>query len=132
MKVDIGADTCILTAENLQRLGLSFEIKPWSRKLKGYEGNSIQNLGTTNLQVTFKDTSVLTEFTIVETPGHPSMIDCRQAQELGIITIHVEEVSSNSASPKVQQPVKHIGLSKATVTNEYHDCFDRIGRFPGA
>ena len=131
MKVDTGADTCILTIEDLQRLGLSVEIKPCSSILKGYGGNSIQNLGTTNLQVTFKDTSILTEFTIVEAPGHPSMIGCRQAQELGIITIHVEKVSSNSASPKAQQPVKHVGVSKATVTNEYQDCFNNIGRFPG-
>ena len=127
MKVDTGADTCIPTIEDLQRLGLSVEIKPCSSILKGYGGNSIQNLGTTNLQVTFKDTSILTEFTIVEAPGHPSMIGSRQAQELGIITIHVEQVSSNSASPKAQQPVKQVGLSKATVTNEYQDCF----RFPG-
>ena len=131
MKVDTGADTCILTIEDLQRLGLSVEIKPCSSILKGYGGNSIQNLGTTNLQVTFKDTSILKEFTIVEAPGHPSMIGCRQTQELGILTIHVEEVSSNSASPRALQPVKHVGLSKATVTNEYQDCFDKIGQFPG-
>ena len=132
MKVDTGADTCILTIEDLQRLGLLVEIKPCSSILKGYGGNSIQNLGTTNLEVTFKDTSILTEFTIVEGPGHPSLIGCRQAHETGIITIHVEEVSSNSASPKAQQPVKHVGVSKATVTNECHDSFDKIGRFPGA
>ena len=116
----------------MQKLGLSVEIKPCSSILKGYGGNSIQNLGTANLQVTFKDTSILTEFTIVEAPGHPSMIGCRQAQELVIITIHVEEVSSNSAPPKVQHPVEHVGLSNATVTNEYQDCFDKIGRFPGS
>ena len=68
----------------------------------------------------------------MEAPGHPSMIGCQQAQELGIITIHVEEVSSDSASPTVQQALQHVGLSKATVTNEYQDCFDKIGRFPGA
>ena len=60
------------------------------------------------------------------------MIGCRKAPEPGIITIHVEEVSSNSASPKEEQPVKHVGLSKATVRNEYQDCFDKIGRFPEA
>ena len=59
------------------------------------------------------------------------MIGCRQAQELGIITIHVEEVSSDSASPAAQQAAHHVGLSKATVIDEYKDCFDKIGRFPG-
>jgi len=55
MKVDTGADTCILTTEDLQRLGISVEIKPCSSILKGYGGNFIENLGTTTLQVTFKD-----------------------------------------------------------------------------
>ena len=131
MKVDTGADTCILTTEDLQRLGLSVEIKPCSSMLKGYGGHCIANLGNTTLQIAFKDASVSSEFTIVEAPGHPSMIGCRQAQELGIITIHVEEVSSDSASPAAQQAAHHVGLSKATVIDEYKDCFDKIGRFPG-
>ena len=131
MKVDTGADTCILTTEDLQRLGLSVEIKPCSSVLKGYGGHCIANLGTTTLQIAFKDASVSSEFTIVEAPGHPSMIGCRQAQELGIITIHVEEVSGDSASPAAQQAAHYVGLSKATVMDEYKDCFDKIGRFPG-
>lgn len=131
MKVDTGADTCILTTEDLQRLGISVEIKPCSSILKGYGGTFIENLGTTTLQVTFKDTSVSTEFTIVEAPGHPSMIGCQQAQELGIISIHVEEVSSDSAPPAVQGAAQHVGLSKATIMMKYQDCFDKIGRFPG-
>ena len=131
MKVDTGADTCILTTEDLQRLGLSVEIKPCSSVLKGYGGHCIANLGTTTLQIAFKDASVSSEFTIVEAPGHPSMIGCRQAQELGIITIHVEEVSGDSASPAAQQAAHYVGLSKATMMDEYKDCFDKIGRFPG-
>ena len=131
MKVDTGADTCILTTEDLQRLGISVEIKPCSSILKSYGGNFIENLGTTTLQITFKDTSVSTEFTIVEAPGHPSMIACQQAQELGIISIHVEEVSSDSAPPAVQRAAQHVGLSKATIMIKYQDCFDKIGRFPG-
>ena len=130
MKIDTGADTCILTTDDLQRLG-PVEIKPCNNVLKGYGGNPIQNLGTTNLQVTFKDTSISTKFTIVEAPGHPSMIGCQQAQELGIITIHVDEVCGATVSPAAPQAIKHVGLSKTTVLNEYHDCFDKIGRFPG-
>ena len=76
MKVDRGAETCILTTEDLQRLGISVEIKPCSSILKGYGGNFIEYLGITTLQVTFKDTSVSIEWTIVEAPGHPSMIGC--------------------------------------------------------
>ena len=131
MKVDTGADTCILITDDLQELGISVYIKPCSSILKGYGGNSIQNLGTTILRVAFKNTSISTTFTIVEAPGHPSMIGCQQAQELGIITINVEEVSNVSAAHTAQQTVQHVGLSKATVLNEYQDCFDKIGWFPG-
>ena len=131
MKVDTGADTCILTTDDLQRWGISVDIKPCSSILKGYGGNPIQNLRTTSLQVTFKNTSISTKFTIVEAPGHPSMIGCHQAQELGIITINVEEVSDVSAPRAAQQTAQHVSLSKATVLKEYQDCFDKIGRFPG-
>ena len=59
------------------------------------------------------------------------MIGCQQAQELGILTINVEEVSNVSALHTAQQTVQHVRLSKATVLNEYRDCFDKIGRLPG-
>ena len=130
MKVDTGADTCILTTDDLQRLGISVDIKPCSSILKGYGGNPIQNLGTTSLQVTFKNLWISAKFTIVEAPGHPSMIGCQQAQELGIITINVEEVSDVSAPSAAQHTAKHVSFSKATVSKEYQDCFDKIGRFP--
>ena len=131
MKVDTGADTCILTTDDLQRLGISVDIKPCSSILKGYGGNPRQNLGTTSLQVTFKNTSISTKLTTVEAPGHPSMIGCQQAQELGIITINVEEVSDVSAPSAAQQTAQHVSLSKATVVKEYQDCFDKIDRFSG-
>ena len=131
MKVDTGADTCIFTTDDLQRLGISVDIKPCSSILKGYGGNPIQNLGTTSLQVTFKNTSTSAKFTIVDAPGHPSMIGCQQAQEPGIITINVEEVSDVSAPSATQQTAQHVSFSKATVLKEYQNCFDKIGRFPG-
>lgn len=59
------------------------------------------------------------------------MIGSQQAQELGIITINVEEVSNVSAPLAAQQTVQHIGLSKTTVLNKYQDCFDKVGRFLG-
>ena len=50
MKVDTGADTCVLTTDDLQRLGLSLDIKPCTSVLKSYGGNTIENLGATTLQ----------------------------------------------------------------------------------
>ena len=84
------ADTCILATNDLQRLRISVDIKLCSSILKSYGENPIQTLGTTTLQVTFKSTSIPTEFTIVEAPGHPS-IGCQQGHKLGVITINVEE-----------------------------------------
>lgn len=98
--------------------------------LKGYGGTTLQNLNATNLQVTFKNTSISTKFNFVEAPGHPSIIGCQQKQELSIITFHVKDVSSAPASPAVQQAVQHVGLSKTTVMKEYRECFDKIGCFP--
>ena len=131
MKVDRGTDTCILTTDDLQGLGISVDIKPCSSILKGYRGNPIQNPGTTSFQVAYRHTSISTKFTIVEAPGYPSMIVCQQVQELGIITINVEEASNVSVPCTAQQTIQHVGLSKATKLNEYQDCFDKIGRFPG-
>ena len=60
------------------------------------------------------------------------MIGCRKLKiELDIISIHVEEVTSDSASPSVRQAVQHVDLSIATVINKYQDCFDKISRFLG-
>ena len=60
-------------------------------------------------------------------PDHPSMIGCQQAQELGIITINVQEVSDVSAPSAAQQTAQHVSLSKATVLKErvvqYSDKF---------
>ena len=107
------------TTDDLQGFGISVDIKPCSSILKGYGGNPMKNLGTTNLKVAYKNTSISTKFIIVEAPGHPSMIGCQQAQERGIITIKVEEVSNFSARRAAKYTVQHVGLSKATVLNEY-------------
>lgn len=80
MKVDTGADTCVLTTDDLQNLGLSLDILPCSSVLKGYGGSPINNRGTTNLKVTSKNKSIWTKFCTVEASGHPSMIGCQQAQ----------------------------------------------------
>ena len=118
MKADKGADTCILITDDVQRLRISVDIKPCSRILKGYEGNLVQNMGTINLQITFRNTSITTKLTIVEASGHPSMIGCQQAQELGIITINVEDI--------FQSHVQHSRLSNTWSLQSY-----RVKRISG-
>ena len=65
MKVDTGADTCVLTTDYLQKLGLCLDIKPCNVVRKSYGGNTITNLGTSALKITFKGNSASANFHIV-------------------------------------------------------------------
>ena len=121
--LDTGADTCVLTTDDLQALDLSLNLEPCQNQLKGYGGNNIENLGTVELDVKFKDCSLSTRFNVVNAPGHPSMIGCQQAQKLGMVTANINELQTKDA---VKKP-----LTKTEVLNSYQDCFEGIGCFPG-
>ena len=62
-------------------------------------------------------------------PGKPSVIGCAQAQELGIITVNIDEIKSNDNPAK--QAAAQGKLTKELILKEYNDCFDKVGRFPG-
>ncbi len=120
LKIDTGADTCILTVDDLQQLPFAPEVKPSSSILKGYGGSRIKNIGATSLQVSHGEKSTQILFDVVEAPrGNPSIIGCSQAQELGLITVNIHEVKSQGS------------LTKEQVLQDYKDCFDKIGCFPG-
>ena len=105
MKVDIGADTCVLTTDDLQKLGLCLDIKPCNAVLKSYGGNTITNLGTSTLTITLKSNSASASFNIVEAHSHPSIINCQLAQKLGIITVNIQESCTSKRAPKnIQVP----------------------------
>ena len=131
MKVDTGADTCVLTTDDLQKIGLCLDIKPCNVVLKSYGGNTITNLGTTTLKITFKSNSASVSFNMIEAHSHPSIISCQLAQELGIITVNIQESCTSQACPQAHPGASVMSLSKYTVLEEYQDCFDKIGRFPG-
>ena len=58
------------------------------------------------------------------------MLGCRQCQDLGIISANLDEV--NTIPPtKTDAEAKRGQLSKPTVMEEYQDCFDKLGCFPG-
>ena len=66
------------------------------------------------------------------------MLGCRQCQELGIITANVDEVNTSLSTgnrpentPETEMGVQLVSFSKSTVMEEYPDCFDKLGRFPG-
>ena len=78
----------------------------------------------TTLKVTYGDKSLETKFHVVEVPGNPS------AQDLGIITVNVNDLNSTPTS-RAQQAANNGELSKLIVQQDFKDCFDKIGRFPG-
>ena len=66
----------------------------------------------------------------VEAPGSPSMLGCRQSQDLGIISTNLVQV--NTIPPNTAAAEAQLGqLSKSTILKEYHDWFDKLGCFPG-
>ena len=94
LKVDTGADACVITTTDLQHFPFPITILPCSNVLRGYGGSEIENLGVATLKVSFKDKSADIRFNIVEAPGSPSMLGCRQCQDLGIISTNLDEVNN--------------------------------------
>ena len=88
-------------------------------------------LGVTTLKVTYRNKTVETKFNVVEAPGHPSMIGCKQAQDLGIITVNSLDVLNSTLTSKAQQATSKGELSQSVVLDDFKDCFDKFGRFPG-
>ena len=133
MKVDTGADACVITTDDLQELPFPVTIKQSNSILKAYGGGLIQNLGVTTLKVTVNSKSITTQFNIVEATGSPSMIGCKQSQELGIITVKVHNVNSPQPSRETesQEAASKGTLTESNIMQDYKDCFDKVGRFPG-
>ena len=71
MKVDSGADTCFLTTDDLQKLGLCLDFKPCNAVLKR-GGNTIFNLGISTSKITFKGNSASVKFNIVDIARSPA------------------------------------------------------------
>ena len=76
LKVDTGADACVIVTTDLQHFPFPITILPCSNVLTGYGGLEIENLGVATLKVSFKDKSPNIRFNIVEAPGSPSMLGC--------------------------------------------------------
>ena len=129
LKVDTGADICAVNIDDLQDFPFPIDIKKDDCILKGYGPGTIKNIGATDLKVTFRDKSINTKFNVVYAPGKPSVIGCAQAQELGIITVNIDEIESSDNPAK--QAATQGKLTKELILQEYKDCFDKVGRFPG-
>ena len=122
MKIDTGADTNILTTYDIQDMPFVPSMKASSKILKGYGGSSIDNIGVSALEVSHGNKSLRVNFDIVNAPnGSNSIIGCSTALELGLITANINDVNSKKVP----------ALTKEKVLEEYKDCFDKVGCFPG-
>ena len=110
MKIDTGADTCILTTYDLQDMPFVPKVKPSSNILRGYGGSSIDNIGVSVIEVSHGKKSLKIQFDIVNAPpGSPSIIGCSTAQELGLITVNIDDVNSKKVPAEDKlQAIKNI------------------------
>ena len=144
LKIDTGSDACLLTLADWEKSGLAGKIKlqPSNCILHNYGGGVIKNVGTVKLKVSCKDRSVPAEFRIVDAPGNPSIIGCRKSLELGLLTFNnthnvaeakcAKEVEGKKDRHTHKLPVTPAKiLTRESVLQDYSDCFDKIGRFPG-
>lgn len=138
LKVDTGADACVITTTDLEDFPFPIKILPCNNILRGYGGAKIDNIGLAFLDISFKGKTIHTKFNIVDAPGSPSMLGCSQSQELGIITANIDEFTATPTTKdlsehtsKVETAAQQGKLSKSTILEEYQDCFDKLGRFPG-
>ena len=74
------------------------DIKKDDSLLEGYGPGTIKNIGATSLKVAFRDRSINTKFNIVYAPGKPSVIGCAEAQQLGIITVNIDDTESKAGA----------------------------------
>ena len=143
LKIDTGSDACLLTEDDFKKSGLrgSVQVRQNACVLQSYGGGVIKYLGTIKVKVSCLDESIVTDFHIVRTTGSPSLLGCRQAQELNVVQFNSTQRSSAQSSERrpffTQQTTDSVDvvsknhLSKESVLQQYGDCFDKVGRFPG-
>ena len=70
------------------------KIKPSNCILNKYGGGTIKNYGSARLKISILNKSTVADFKIIEAPGNPSILGCRQALELGLLTLNVNNIQS--------------------------------------
>ena len=60
------------------------------------------------------------------------MTGCKQVQELGVLTVNIQEIIGNDLrKDETHKPPQKGKLTEELVLEEFADCFDKVGRFPG-
>ncbi|XP_077972709.1 uncharacterized protein LOC144427401 [Styela clava] len=94
LKIDTGADICTITRDDLRRLDIKLHVKDNSCILHKYGGGRIKTFGQAKIKITFNGKSMWINFIIVEGNGSPSVLGCKQSQELGVITVNIHDIES--------------------------------------
>ena len=114
-------------------LKIPVKLKPSNCILKSYRGGKIHHKGSAYLKVSHGDRSTMADFKVDQAQGNPSILGCRQALELGIISLNVCSLEKEGMKRSYNLPDSELKkeLTKDQVLQDYRDCFDKIGRFPG-
>lgn len=82
------------------------------------------NTGVSDLKITYKNKTI-TRFDIVNTSPRQSssILGCRQTQELGIISVSLNEIKRQSTTGREM-------INKKELLEKYKTCFNKIGCFP--
>ena len=106
LKVNTRADICAVNTDDLQDFPFPVDIKEDNSLPEGYGLGTIKNIEATSLKVAFRDRSINTKFNIVYAPGKPSVIGCAQAQQLGIITVNIDDTECKAGADVINSTVE--------------------------
>ena len=127
VKVDTGAQGNVMPLRTFQRMypsdvdieGLPMRgcLEHRDTILTAYNGQQIQQYGTTRLKCAHETTTCDTEFFVADTPG-PVILGLPTCRKLKLVTL-------NCAVSEDHPPLK----SKEDLLRMYPDCFEGIGKF---
>ena len=76
-----------------QKLQLAVKLTPSRCALNKYGGGTIPNLGSATLKITYHGRSTLADFKIVDVPNSSSILGCKHALELRLITLNANSLN---------------------------------------
>ena len=94
------------------------KLKPSNSIMKSYGGGKIHHKGSAYLKVSHGNRSTKADFKVVQAPGNPSILGCRQALELGIISLNVCSLEKEGMKKSYNLPEsEERAYQRSSVTN---------------
>ena len=117
LKVDTGADICAVNTDDLQDFLFPVDIKENNSLLEEYGPGTIKNIGATSLKL-HSETDQSIQNLILYAPRKLSVIGCAQAQQLGIITVNIDDIESKVFWPGITNDIKQL-VKDCDICNRY-------------